>query len=131
MIAEHAAAFLALLQADEHLTVFDGAPPDLTEAPYVVVWASLDSEDSLTLADEQGRANVRWTTHSVGASGQAARIVADRVRAAVHRQRLVIAGRQVWKVRHDFGIPPQPDESTGHLLVDAIDVWTAASYGEG
>lgn len=127
MIVEHASAVLALLQADPNLTVFDGAPPDLTEPPYVVVWVSVDGEESVDLADNQGRPDLRVTTHSVGATGQAARIVSDRVRAVLHGVRPTIAGRTAWKIRREFGIPPQPDESTGRLVVDAVDVWTFSS----
>ena len=128
MITEHATAFLDWLRGDPNLTVFDGAPPDLTKPPYVVVWISLDDEDSISLADEQGKANLRATVHSVGSSGNAARIVSDRVRARLHGHRLVIANRNVWKVRHEFGIPPQRDESIGVLVVDAVDVYVFSSY---
>ena len=127
MITEHANALLVWLQGDANLTVFDGAPPDLTPPPYVVVWISLDDEDSVSLADEQGKANIRATVHSVGATGNAARIVSDRVRARLHSVRFSIPGRNAWKIRHDYGIPPQPDESTGRLVVDAVDVYTFAS----
>lgn len=127
MITEHATAILTLLRADTNLTVFDGAPPDLTPPPYVVAWISLDDEESVSLADEQGKTNLRATIHSVGASGEAARIVSDRVRSALHNIRLGIAGRNSWKIRHSYGIPPQPDESTGRLVVDVVDVYTFAS----
>lgn len=127
MISEHADAFLALLTADPNLTVFDGNVPDNTDPGYVVVWISVDNEESVSLADEQGKPNIRVTTHSVADTGTGARIIADRVRSAVHNKRLTIAGRNCWKVRHDYGIPPQPDQSTGRAVIDAVDVWTFAS----
>ena len=127
MIHEHATAFLALLAADVELTVFDGAPPDLSEPPYVVVWVSLDSESDVSISAEQGFADVRYTTHSVGSSGEAARRVADRVRAAVLGHRLTVADRRTFKIRHEYGVPPQWNESTGFQFVDVVDVWTGRS----
>lgn len=131
MITEHAAAVLDLLRADLNLTVFDGAPPDKTDPPYVVVWVSVDGEDAHTLADVQDVARVRVTTHSVGGSGEAARIVSDRVRDALLGKRITVDGRAAWKIRRDYANPPQPDESTGRLVVDAVDVWTLATVAGG
>lgn len=131
MIAQHAAAFLDLLRADPNLTVFDGAPPDLTSPPYVVVWVAVDSERSDRLTFESSLATVRFTTHSVATTGQGARIVADRVRQAVLDARLDVPGWQTWPVRHEYGLPPQLDESTGHPLISVIDGWTLATTPKG
>lgn len=127
MIVEHAAAVVALLVADSNLTVFDRPVPDLTVPPYVRPYISVDNEVSVSFADEQGQANFRITTHSVGASDAASWIVADRVRGCLHAVRPVVEGRSCWKIRHEFGIPPQPDESTGRLVLDVVDVWTFSS----
>lgn len=127
MINEHATAFLALLTADPELNVYDGAPPDETKPPYVVVWISVDSESDISISAEQGMANLRYTTHSIGASGLAARRIADRVRNAVLGQRMTIDGRRPFKIRHEYGVPPQWEESTGYEIVDVVDVWTCQS----
>ena len=127
MIAEHAAAVLQLLGADDNLTVYDGKVPDGATPPYVVVWISTDGDASVALADDQSRPNIRLTVPTFATTGTGARIVSDRVHAALAGKRPAIAGRAVWKVRHDYGIPPQPDESTGRLVVDVVDVYTFSS----
>lgn len=125
LIGPAAAAFIALLTADVELDVHDGAPPDLTPPPYVTVWCSLDGEQPMSLQYEPAQSGLRWTTHSVGASGMAARRVADRVRLAVLGKRLTVAGHAMFKITHEFGVPPQPNEQTGYQFVDVVDVWTA------
>ena len=125
MLDAHASAILDLLRADPHLTVYDGGTvPDLTEPPYVVVYLSIDAESMSRLCMSSDRTQVRLTTHSVGANGQAARIVASRVRAALLDVKLAVDGWTSYPIRRDYGQPPDRDESTGRVAMDAIDVWT-------
>ena len=124
MIADHAAAVLALLQADPNLHVFDGAPPDLTTPPYVVAWVSLDSEGTDRMPAVTDRTALRVTTHSVATTGTGARIVSGRVRAALLDVTLTVTGWRTWPIRHELGIPPQLDESTGRPWISVIDGWT-------
>ncbi len=82
MINEHAAAMLALLDADNDppaLVVLDGKVPTGTVAPYVLVYFDdTDPElpDSRPLTGASQRHVVRAICHSVGGNGQAARMVA-------------------------------------------------------
>lgn len=127
MNVEHAAAVKALFEAEPNLTSFNGAPPDLTEPPYAVWWLSVDDEDSVALCGEEQKPNLRITTHSVASTAEGAGIVADHVRGALHGKRPAIAGRSCWRICHEFGLPPDLDESTGRPVIDQMDVWTFAS----
>lgn len=124
MITEHAAAVLARLAADPNLTVFDGAPPDLTVPPYVVVWVSVDTEGTNRLSVVTDRTSLRVTTHSVATTGKGARIVSNRVRAALLDVTLAVGGWRPWPIRHELGLPPQLDESTGRPWISVVDGWT-------
>jgi hypothetical protein len=124
VIGEHATAVLALLNADPNLRVFDGAPPDLTAPPYVVAWVSLDSEGTDRLTVVTDRPALRVTTHSVATTGAGARIISGRVRAALLDVTLAVTGWRTWPIRHELGLPPQLDESTGKPWISVIDGWT-------
>ena len=125
MINDFAAGVLALLRADEHLAVHDGPPPDKTTAPYVVVYFSTDSEGSERLTVNTSAANVRVITHCVADTTAGARIVASRVRAALLDVRVPVDGFREHPIRHEYGLPPFADASTGYLVTDAVDGWTA------
>lgn len=134
----HAAAVLALLEAitAPALTVHDGAipkpvPPTPPPAPpYVVVYfADADPIDSPSthLTGEARRHVTDVYVHSVGGNGEAARIVAGRVRTALLGVRPTIAGRQCYPIRRQDGQPATRDESTGRLVIDKVDVYRVQS----
>lgn len=132
MIDEHAAAFLALLDADNApppLNVHDGKVPDGTDprvSPYVLVYFdSNDPED-----DFEARPytfTLTATCHSVGGNAQAARMVADRVRTAAYNVTPTVSGRSCYPIEREPGMPPQRDESTGSLVMDQIDTYVLQS----
>ncbi|MFE7869762.1 hypothetical protein ACFUYE_05355 [Micromonospora humida] len=138
----HARAVLDLLDAvDDNppLVVYDGAvPKDSTTGkskppPYVLVYVAVLTPsgempaDSTSLDMDSDRVVLRAYCHSVGANGQAARMVADRVRAALLGVTPTIAGRDCWPIRHDEGLPADRDESTGLLVMDQVDVYRLES----
>jgi hypothetical protein len=127
VIDEHAAAILALLDADNTapaLVVLDGKVPTGTVAPYVLVYfAAYDSETSRPLTLASQRAVVRAYCHSVGGNAKAARIVADRVRVALLDVVPTVAGRKCFPIRREDSQPPQRDESTGTTVMDQIDTY--------
>ena len=128
MIQEHADAMLALARAT--LTVHDGPAPDGATPPYVVVYfADTDPElaESRPLTGASERHVVRATAHCVGGNQKAARIVADKLRTAWLDQVPTIAGRQCWPIRREEGIPADPDETTGSLIVDQVEVYRLES----
>jgi len=132
VIDEHAAVVLALLDADNAappLNVHDGKVPNGTDpsvSPYVLVYFdSNDPED-----DFEARPYVfvlTATCHCVGASAQAARMVADRVRTALYNVTPTVSGRSCFQIEREPGMPPQRDETTGSTVMDQIDTYVLAS----
>jgi len=123
-------AGLALLNADPltpALVVYDGAVPSPTPAPpYVVVYTTVDrpSEDLDNSADGRTRVWVaRWICHCVGANAVASRAVAQRVRTQLLDAAPTIVGLSCGKVRQEQTQPPQRDETTGVLVMDAVEVY--------
>ena len=141
-IDAHAQAFLALLDADNTspaLVVYDGAVPTDPATgksyppPYVLVYFTVVtpsgemSADSTSLDMDSDRVVLRAYCHNVGANAQAARMVADRTRAALLNVAPAVAGRQCWPIRQDEGLPAARDESTGTLVMDQVDVYRLES----
>lgn len=114
----------ALLAADPLLTVCDGYVPDGTARPYVLAYTSLSrpSDDPDNAADGQTRVwQVRWIFHCVADNADAARAVAQRVRTALLDVRPTVAGLSCGLIRMEGdSLPPERDESTGDLVMDAV-----------
>lgn len=133
MIDEHAAALLALLDADNNtpaLVVYDGkAPsplPDVRTNPYVLVY--FDSNDpEFDFDAHPWLFQMTATCHCVGGSAQAARMVADRVRTALVGVTPTVAGRSCYPIGRESGVPPQRDESTGSTVMDQVDSYVLKS----
>lgn len=129
----HAFAMTNLLAAQlgpPPLVWFDGAVPDGTSPPYVVVYfADADPEqpDSRALDGMPHRYVQRAYAHSVGGNAAAARAVAERVRAAWLNVVPSVAGRVCFPIRREDGGPPQRDESAGGLLMDKTDIYRLES----
>jgi hypothetical protein len=129
----HADALLALLRADENLTVYPPPEPEPGQVvpvgarpPYVSVHVrvTVPPEGVRSITGEADRVVARAYCHSVGANDAQARLVAGRVMAALLNVRPVIAGRSCWPIRHEAsGGEPARDESTGTAVVDQIDVY--------
>lgn len=127
MIAEHAAAVLALLDPDPVWQAYDGALPSPTPArPYWVVYFTQAYPD-LTFTGVTKTFQLRVTVHNVSGNGVAARIGSDRARALLLDVRPVVAGRTCYRIRWEESVPPQRDESTGAVVMDAIDTYMLAS----
>jgi hypothetical protein len=115
---------LDLLAADPNLTVYDGAVPNGAARPYVLVYTSMSrpSEDlDNALNGRTGVWTVRWICHCVADDGKAARGVAQRVRTQLLDVAPVVAGLSCGLIRMEGdSLPPQRDESTGDLVMDAV-----------
>jgi hypothetical protein len=119
-------AGLALLTADTSLTVYDGSVPTGAVPPYVVVYTSVewppgapgDALDGLA-----GSPTVRWYCRCVGGNEVACRAVAQRVRTQLLNQRPTIAGLNLGLIRHEAGPPPGRDETTGSVVMSALNVY--------
>lgn len=129
VVSDHAHAILALLTANPMLAgrVFHGKVPDPTPTPpYVLVYTHQER-----LPDAQGNAlnglsreiTVRAICHCVGEDADGANAMAYQVSAALLDVRPVIAGRNCGLIRQESSQPPDKDESTGTLVMDAIDTY--------
>lgn len=133
MIQEHAAAMLALLDADNTppaLVVLDGKVPTGQIPPYALVYfADIDPEDSdsRSLTGASQRYRCRGYVHCVGANQTAARMVAGRVRTAWLDIVPTVAGRQCMPIRREDGVQADPDETTGTAVFDLVGVYRLES----
>lgn len=129
---KHAAAVLALLNAVDDpppLNVYDGkVPSDVNPAtaPYVLAYFDKTSRD-VNFAGRSHELVLGITCHSVGGSARAARMVADRVEAALLDITPTVAGRKCYPIRFDSGTPPQRDEETGASVFDQVDIYVLRS----
>jgi len=129
----HAQAGLTLLNANSALAgrVFDGKVPDPTpDPPYLVVYTSVDwTRDGIGTALNATQVTVMTTynCHCVGLTAAAARAVGMQVRSTLLNARPVIAGRNCGPIKQDETLPPQRDETTGRLVMDAITVFSFLS----
>jgi hypothetical protein len=119
---------LGLLEADTALKTYDGLVPKDARPPYRQVYVSITrpSEDPDTAAD--GRSSVwvaRYYVHNVasGLDASGARAVAQRTRTTLLDVRPVIAGLNCGLLRLEDSQPPERDETTGVLVMDAITTY--------
>lgn len=127
MLREHGLAVKALLDAEPLLRVFAEKVANLTKPPYVRLFVSVDRETGEGLCGTSDTAYFRVTTHSVGQDDEGAWMVTDLVRPRLLDIAPVVAGWSTSRMHHETGVEPRPDESTGGLVLDAIDVWTFMS----
>lgn len=125
MIAGHVQAVLDRLRANPNLTVFDGAVPGGVSPgqPYVVVYFNGLARlgDELTLRSTQRTGRIYC--HSIGATAEAARIVAQHVATQLLDYVAEVPGWLSWPIRHESNQPPARDESTGEYVMDQIDTY--------
>jgi hypothetical protein len=133
---QHAQVGLALLVANPALgaaKVFDGKVPDPTPTlPYVIVYTIVEwTRDGIgtALSAAQVTVTTTYTCHCVGGSAEAARWVGMQVRSSLLNARPVIAGRNCGPIKQFETSPPQRDETTGHLIMDAISTYGFVSTG--
>jgi hypothetical protein len=126
------AAGLDLLRADDDLTVFDGAVPTdpatgkKMPPPYVLVYSTVGrpaAHPDTSLRNESSRFIPRWYCHCVGANANASRAVAQRVRTALLDVRPAVDGLSCNPIRQAEDNPPDRDETTGVLVMDAVQVY--------
>jgi hypothetical protein len=130
---DHATPVLALLAANtDLLAVYDGKVPDPTPAPpYGVVYfhfESLPGAAGNALDGVSAEVTTYVTCHCVGKTAAAARIVASQFRVALLDATPKVAGRTCGQIVVDSSQPPQPDETTGDLVMDQIDVYRFVSH---
>ena len=133
----HARAALDPLEADGGLTVYEGVvPADPTTGqavppPYVLVYTSVQwpsQGDGKTLDGRTGMCVTRWYCHCAGASDQAARAVAGRVRQLLLDRQPAIAGRSCGFIRQEASPPPSRDQTIGSLVQDIVSVYVLYTF---
>lgn len=127
----HARAALDPLEADGGLTVFEGVVPDGSTPPYVLVYTSVqwpNTGDGKTLDGKTGMCVTRWYCHCAGASDQAARAVAGRVRQLLLDRQPTIAGRSCGFIQQEASPPPVRDETAGSLVQDIVSVYVLYTF---
>lgn len=110
------------------IPVYDGKVPDGSPPRYVLVYTTIDrpSDDPANAVDGRSRTFVaRWICHCVGGGDNAvaARAVAQQVRTALLDVRPAITGLSPGLIRLEQSQPPQRDEQTGDLVLDAVEVY--------
>lgn len=131
MINAHAATVRALLAAappeSTPLVVYSGQIPQGAAPPYVRVYIHAESpreSESQSLTGSTAERLMVWIIlHCVGANDDAARAVAYRARGALLDVTPTIAGRSCWPIRQESSIPPDPNETTGVMVVDQVDTY--------
>lgn len=122
---------LTLLDADNGpppLLVFDGVVPTGTavNSGYVLVYSYLNRPSENPDNPLNGQTKVwvcRWILHCVGGTAMAARAVAERARTALLDVRPAVPGLSCGLIRLEDSQPPRRDETTGALVMDAIQTY--------
>ena len=119
-----------LLAADNispALPIYDGQVPNPDPGPpYVLIYTLIDrpSEDLDNAIDNQSSVWLaRWYCHCVGATGSAARAVAQRVRTQLLDAHPTVTGLSCGMVRLEETQTPIRDEKTGTLVMDLVEVY--------
>lgn len=130
-----AAAGLALLHADTHLTVYDGLVPvdpatgKLPRRPYVVLWAPPVPEAFLdSLEGRSGWWEQILTTTVVGDNAESVRVVSRRVRDALLDVIPDVAGRTSIPIAMDGPpLPTQADQDVQPPVLFSVISWLCSS----
>jgi hypothetical protein len=121
-------AGLALLAAEPGPTFYDGAVPNPTPAlPYGVVYWTISRPSDDPDNSANGKTSVwvaRWIIHGVGGTAMSARAVLQHARTALLDVRPTVAGLSCGPIRMEGDSqPPQRDETTGVLVMDAVETY--------
>lgn len=119
----HRFAVLGILN-DLGQTVYDGVVPATPTYPYVLVYFAIGNFDESSLTGLSDTKRIRVYTHSVGKTAAAAALVAEAVEGALLNVRPDVTGRSSSMVRMESAPMPDYDESTGQLIVDAVQLYT-------
>ena len=93
MIRAHAAAVQTLLSGDATLPTYDGEVPDGGPDQYVVFYLNAPSGLSRRLSADAPKARFLLSTMAVGTSPNECRLIAEKVRTRLIRNRLSVTGR--------------------------------------
>jgi hypothetical protein len=128
VIRAHAAAVKTLLSGDATLPNYDGEVPTDAPGQYVVFYLSTPAGVGRRLSADAPKARFLLSTMAVGTSPNECRIIAEKVRARLTRQRLTVTGR----ICDPFLPPESPapvrrDPDVNPPAWVATDVWPFTS----
>ena len=128
--ADHADAWLALLEPEPGLMIYDDAVPNGTTAPYALLYIAgtfAPGAPGNALDGTSREFTSRAIVHCVGADQVAARAIAGKVRSRLLDVRPVITGRSCGMIRQDAALDPVRDETMGSLVMDMVTIYRFAS----
>ena len=126
---DHRSAFMALLNGagkPAAIGIYNDKIPTTVVPPYVRVYFSANrppGADGNALDGTSKTLMFRAICHCVGGNDTAALAVAQWVETALLDVRPTVAGRSSGLIRQDSALDPNPDESTGQLVVDVIQTY--------
>lgn len=109
------------------IVVYDDAVPNGTLPPYIRVFLKVSYPDMTALTNKSDRAMLRILCHCVGETSTAADVVAGAVRSVLLDVVPTVSGRACFPIRNESGVDVRPDESTGILVMDAIEIYRLES----
>jgi hypothetical protein len=123
--AEHVAAVISRLSAQNLKGGAHDSTPAAPTYPYVVVYADGGVKSSDREADERIQHTQGWQTTVVGISAAQCRAALDRVTGSLENWRPEVTGWTCSKVEHPTTQPIRPDESLPDRVVFyATDQWS-------
>jgi hypothetical protein len=109
------------------MQVFQDAVPNGTVPPYVRTYMTVSYPGGEDLTNRSNRAVLRIICHCVGASSTAADVVAGAVRSVLLDVVPTVSGRACFPIRNESSANARPDETTGDLVMDSIEIYRLES----
>lgn len=128
-VRAHAAAVLALLDADADLIVYDGEVPAAATGRYAVVYVTTPLDRGPRLSAHMSHRLVTVSVMCVGDSPNECRWVAEKAQGRLRRVRPVISGRVCTPLALVTAGQVRPDDSVEPPAWVATDVWQFQSAG--
>lgn len=127
----HAQVALTILTTDANQPVYAGVAPDSVAPPYVLVYTVVEwpgDGEGKSFDGTTSTCVTRWYTHSVGATDQSTRAIANRVRQLLVNVRPTISGRSCGFIQQEAALPMVRDETTGQLVQDLAAVYVLTTF---
>lgn len=122
----HITGYLTLLVAAPQTVYREKIPAGATR-PYFRAYFHIEYPETESLTFTSDRAVAWLYLHCVGDNDAAVSITAKAARDVLLDITPTVAGRTCFPIRLDHSLPPQPDESTGVLVMDQVDVYRLES----
>jgi hypothetical protein len=125
----HAAAVLALLDADPDLIVYDGEIPDAATGRYAVVYVTTPLDRGPRLSAHMSHRLLTVAVMCVGDSPNECRWVAEKAQGRLRRVRPAVSGATCTPLQLVTAGQVAPDDSIEPPAWTATDVWQFSSAG--